>query len=288
MFGLLSETLAFWVKPHIELLIALLLTLACLRVGPQLALGAKKDLKASLLFSLGLQLLIPLLLIALFRLLDIDHPLALAIILLTAAPSISGSPHLVTLLGHDPAPALRLLIVGVALLPITIIPVLLLIPDAGGFSDIAIASLRLLVVISLAVGLAFMIRKTWLKNPGKLDFERLDGLSTILLGVVVLGLMSAIHAEIERDISNILITLAVATLVNIGLQILAALVLFRSPARSYTVAVGLIAGNRNIALFLTALAVMSTQPILLFVACYQVPMYLTPMLMGRFYKKLSV
>ena len=43
----------------------------------------------------------------------------------------------------------------------------------------------------------------------------------------------------------------------------------------------LVAGNRNIALFLVALPAETTDALLLFIGAYQVPMYLTPMLMRR-------
>ena len=46
----------------------------------------------------------------------------------------------------------------------------------------------------------------------------------------------------------------------------------------------MIAGNRNIALYLVALPAATTDPLLIFIGCYQIPMYLTPIVMHRFYK----
>ena len=99
--------------------------------------------------------------------------------------------------------------------------------------------------------------------------------------------MAAIHSEIETNPFNLLTTLAVAVSANFGLQIITALILASSRFSKYGVLIGLISGNRNIALFMTALAVTSTQPILVFIACYQIPMYLTPVVMGRFYRRLG-
>ena len=45
-----------------------------------------------------------------------------------------------------------------------------------------------------------------------------------------------------------------------------------------------VAGNRNIALFLLALPSGVTDQILLFVGCWQFPMYLTPLLLRRIYR----
>jgi ACR3 family arsenite transporter len=285
--GLLSEVLAEIVKPHIEVLIALLLFNTCLRVGPQQALGALNDIKANLLFTLVLQVLLPVTLILIFWVANIRGALPLALILLTAAPAISGGPHLVALLGFDPAPTLRQLIIGTLLLPLTIIPVLLLIPDIGGIESIIAVSTRLLIIILCAGLSAFAVRHYFLPNPSRNELQEIDGVSTLLLATVVFGLMAAIHSEIETNPLNLLTTLAVAVSANFSLQIITALILASSRFSKYGVPIGLIAGNRNIALFMTALAVTSTQPILVFIACYQIPMYLTPVVMGRFYRRLG-
>lgn len=44
------------------------------------------------------------------------------------------------------------------------------------------------------------------------------------------------------------------------------------------------AGNRNIALFLVALAPETLAPLLVFIGCWQLPMYLTPILLPRLYQ----
>jgi len=283
--GLLSETLANIVKPHIEALIALLLFTTCLRVGPRQMLGAMREIKANLIFTVVLQVLLPVTIVVIYWIGDFHNPLWLALILLTSAPAISGSPHLVALLGFDPTSTLRQLIIGTALLPFTIIPVFVFMPEIGGLPDIIMASVRLLAVILGAAALAFIIRYSLMKHPGQKELEKIDGVSTILLSIMVLGLMAAIHSEISDDPLNLLMTLFVAISANFGLQIITTLVLARSRFSEYAVPMGLIAGNRNIALFMTALAVTKTQPLLLFIACYQIPMYLTPILMRRFYKK---
>ena len=74
--------------------------------------------------------------------------------------------------------------------------------------------------------------------------------------------------------------LALAFALNFGMQILAHTVLADTIAR---VPVAIIAGNRNVALFLVALPSDITDPLLIFIGCYQLPMYLTPILLRRFY-----
>ncbi len=287
LVGLASGTLASLIKPHINILIAALLFNACLRVGPKQVLGAIQDLKLSLLFVLLLQIVMPLGVAIVAILAGISGPLVFALVLLTAAPSLSGSPHLVILMGFDPAPALRQLVVGTAFLPITIIPILLLVPEFGDLGEIALASLKLLVIIVLAAAIAFAIRLTVLKEPGKEIIQQIDGTSTILLSITVVGLMAAIGEEFDSNPTNLFLTLIVSIIANFGLQISTALAMARGRFQALSVPIGIISGNRNIALFLTALPTATTEPLLLFIACYQIPMYLTPIVMRPFYQKLA-
>ncbi|MFC3119033.1 hypothetical protein ACFOHS_15800 [Jhaorihella thermophila] len=71
---------------------------------------------------------------------------------------------------------------------------------------------------------------------------------------------------------------------NFGFQIAAYSLLADRFPRAEAVAVSIIAGNRNIALFLVALPPQVTDPLLVFIGCYQIPMYLTPILLGRLYR----
>jgi len=285
--GLTSSTLASLVKPHIDILIALLLFAACLRVGPHQVIGAVRDLKASLAFTVLLQVGLPLLIIFAGWLAGLDAMLVLPLALLTAAPALSGSPHLVTLMGFEPAPALRQLVVGTALLPLTILPVFTLLPELGDITSIIWSSLRLLMVITVAAMLAFAIRLTIMKAPSNDHLMQMDGASTILLAIVVVGLMAAIQSELASNPLNVLIMLGVAFGANFGLQIITTKILSNTGASAYAIPIGIIAGNRNIALFLTALPAATTQSLLLFIACYQIPMYLTPIIMKRFYQRVS-
>lgn len=287
VLGLTASDLALLIKPHIATLIALLLFTACLRVGPKQALGAGRDIKASFVFTIILQILLPLIVVLITMLLGLNNTLTFALVLLMAAPSLSGSPHLVVLMGFEPSHALRQLIVGTALLPLTIIPVFALLPEIGDLTAVVTAALRLLMIILVAAAAAFTIRLTVMKEPPAEVIEQVDGVSTILLAITVIGLMTAIRSELAGDPLNLLIVLTVAFIANIGMQVVSALILARSQASAYTVPIGIISGNRNIALFLTALPAATTEPLLLFIGCYQIPMYLTPIIMRRFYQRIA-
>ena len=79
--------------------------------------------------------------------------------------------------------------------------------------------------------------------------------------------------------------LVIAFAVNFGLQIAFYLLLRSRVSPDHAFAVSLIAGNRNVSLFLVGLAPAVVAPILVFVACYQIPMFLTPLVMRRLYRQ---
>lgn len=283
VLGVAMPSLALAMRSWIPHMIALLLFLAALRVGHRAVLGALGDLWTTLGALLVLQLLLPVALALLFALPGWSSALALGIVLMAAASPISGSPNLTIMAGHDPAPALRMLIFGTALLPVTVLPVFWLMPAIEGGDAILAVAARLLGVIALAVGAGFLLRRFWLRAPGPDALLSIDGISAVLLGAVVIGLMSAVGPALTGDPAGLLVNLAVAFAVNFGLQIVVTGALRRLGRDRVAVPYGIVAGNRNIALFLTALPASVTDPLLLFIGCYQVPMYLTPLLLRRFH-----
>lgn len=281
--GIALPGLALAMKALIPELIGILLFLAALRVGPRQAVGAVSDVGVSLGFMLALQVALPLAMAIAFRLAGWTGPLPVALTLMAAAAPISGSPNLAILAGGDPAPALRQLIVGTALLPLTVIPVFWLAPALGHGAQVLTAAAKLLAIIGVATSLAFLLRRLLPSPPPSRTIEAIDGLSALIMGVVVVGLMSAVGPAIQSDPASLGYNLAAAFLANFGLQIATALILRRCGRDRYALPIGIVAGNRNIALFLTALPAAVTDPLLLFIGCYQIPMYLTPILLRRFY-----
>jgi hypothetical protein len=170
------------------------------------------------------------------------------------------------------------------LLPLTVLPVFWLAPALGEPAEVLSAAGRLLAIIGAAAGAAFLVRGFLLKNPSRNALDVIDGLSAIAMAVVVIGLMSAVGPALRGDPALLGAALAAAFIGNFGLQIAAALLLRRLAPDRVVAPLAIAAGNRNVALFLTALPASVTDPLLLFIGCYQIPMYLTPLLLGRFYR----
>lgn len=288
VLGVALPDLALAMKPWIGEMVAGLLFIAALRVGPREAFGALADMRTSLGFALTCQIVFPVAAILAFALAGWSGALATGLVLMMAAPPISGSPNLTLLTGNDPAPALRQMVIGTAMLPATVIPVFWLAPALGDAGEVIGAAARLLLIIVGAAGAAFLVRGFLLRGPSPQTLGVIDGVSAIAMAIVVIGLMSAVGPAIRSQPNALLIAIAAAFAGNFGLQLAMAFMLHRIAPETSIAPLSIVAGNRNIALFLTALPAAATDPLLLFIGCYQIPMYLTPILLGRLYRLPSI
>ncbi|WP_377187491.1 hypothetical protein [Ruegeria meonggei] len=284
--GLLLPGLAQPMRPLLPPMVVLLLFVTVLRMQPESILGSIRHLPQVIAIVVALQLALPLLVLAGGAAgAWIGSPVLFALLVMTAAPSIAGSPNLCRMMGHSPEFALRLLVVGTALLPLTMAPVFWLAPELGSFSAVLWAAGKLLVTISLATAVAITLRKTMLRTPSEDTEFSLEGLANITLAVFVVGLMPSVSESLLMDTGQALFWIVFVCVMNFGAQVVFfKLTQFRLPPASAT-AVSVISANRNIALFFVALPPDVTAPIMVFIGAYQIPMYLTPLVMRWLYQR---
>ncbi|MBY6056805.1 hypothetical protein [Leisingera daeponensis] len=283
--GLLLPGLASALQPWLPHLVAGLLFLNAYRIGLRKAAGGLADGIGTLKAVALLQVALPLTALALAAVLGVAQtPAAVALILMLSAPSVTGSPNITALMGHAPEPAFRLLITGTALMPLTVIPVFLLAPGLGDLGEVLRAAGRLIGAIGLTVTAAFLLRRLTLPEMHQDQARAIDGLTMIALAVIVVGLMAALGPALRTDPVLVLQWLGFALAANLGLQVMVFAV-SRRRAGSGAVPVSVVAGNRNFALFLIALPAATTEPLLIFLGCYQIPMYLTAILMEPLYRR---
>jgi len=225
--GVLFPKTAALMVPWLPHMVAVLLTVTALRVGHRAALGAMRDLWLGLACVVALQLVLPLIFFGLLFALDLHTTsAALAILLTAAAPAITGSVNLALLLRLDAGRMMQLLVLGTAVFPLTILPLLMLLPQLGSTIDVVQAALWLLIVILLSAAAGFGLRARLFPDPNPAQNTRVKGIAGLL---------------------------------------------------------AISAGNRNIAIFLVALPPDVMAPLMIFVGCWQLPMYLTPILLPRLY-----
>jgi hypothetical protein len=213
-------------------------------------------------------------------------PAALAVTLAAAAPALTGSVNLALLMRLDAGRMMQLMVLGTAAFPLTVLPVLAALPQLGPASEIALAALRLLAVILGATGLGFALRHVFLQHPTPRQTEALDGASVLAFSVIVVGLMAALDPALRSDPWAVagwtLLAFALSYLLQAGTLLLTR----RGPLRAVAGPLAIGAGNRNIALFLVALPAEVIAPLMIFIGCWQLPMYLTPVLLPRLYERM--
>ena len=284
--GLALPSLAAALAGWLPQMVAALLTITALRIGHRAALGAVRDLIWGLASVLALQTLLPLLLGG-FVLVGLGQtPAALAVTLAAAAPALTGSVNLALLMRLDAGRMMQLMVLGTAAFPLTVLPVLAALPQLGPASEIALAALRLLAVILGATGLGFALRHVFLPHPTPRQTEALDGASVLAFSVIVVGLMAALNPALRSDPWAVagwtLLAFALSYLLQAGTLLLTR----RGPLRAVAGPLAIGAGNRNIALFLVALPADVIAPLMIFIGCWQLPMYLTPVLLPRLYERM--
>lgn len=283
--GLAAPALADALRVLIAPMVVALLFLAVLRLGPEGVRAGLRGLGGALAVTLVLQLALPLMAAVVLAALGMGGPVVLGLLLVLAAAPISGSPNLAILVGGDPVPALRQLVLGTAILPLTVVPVFLLTPAFGDPGAVAGVVARLLAVIALAGGLALWLRGRGIVPGHDRALRSIDGLAALALAVVVVALMGAVGPALASGLAAWGL-LALLMVVNGVLQVTAALIARARGAGPAAPALGIVAGNRNIALFLSVLPAGLAGDLVLFIGLYQIPMYLTPLLMTPLYRRL--
>ncbi|MBP7242188.1 hypothetical protein [Amaricoccus sp.] len=274
----LSTTL----RPFLPLNVVLVLGLAMARI--ELLAAARDALRLQAAASLvGIVLaLVPASALAYLgsaRALGFGADLTGALIYLAAAPPIASAGGLCFILGLDARRAIEVTIAATLLTPILgPLTVEILLPGGTPLSPAALGR-YLALMIAGGVALAVAIRglagpETVARNP-----RVLDGLATLALIGMVLPLFAGVPALVRSEpvLAAGLLTVAVAANLGVNLAIRAALAGRMGPERAG--AYGLLFGNRTIAIYAAALP--HDPRFALFVALYQLPILLTPMLLPR-------
>lgn len=287
--GLVAALLLPGIAAHMQVaigpLLAVLLVISFLQVNGRVTAHWSDQLKRTVTYLLCIQLILPVVLLILMRLISVPVEWQVPIALVAAASCITGGPSIVMMLGGNGVVAIRLLIVSTLALPLTALPVLAMLPLHSSHSMLIRTAIMLTLVVVGAYFVARLIRVYWLRAYSEYQKQCLDGLSAILLALIVLGLMAAIHTAWDKP-SLLFITLFWACVVNFAFQMLG-LTLNHLFSMDVPIVLGVMTGNRAVAIFLTALPASTYQPFLLFIACYQIPMYLTPLLGSYFYRNFS-
>lgn len=286
--GLAVPPLSAAVKPYLGEAIIVMLTLAFLRVDPT---DLRRHMTRPGLIAAStvwVMLIVPAALGTLFLSLGIDKRmpgLYFMLVLQMSAPGLMSSPALAALLGLDVALTLASLIVSSAITPLT----------ASMFTHIFLGTalidpltfgLKLFLIIAGSAAAAVVIRR--LAGRGFIDAqrERIDGLSVIAMSSFAIAAMDGVVDHFIADPLLVIGLVALAFALSLGMIALTALIFLRA-GRARALAIGLIAGNRNIGLMLAATGFAVPDVAWLYFAVVQFPIYLLPHLLKPLARRLS-
>jgi BASS family bile acid:Na+ symporter len=284
--GIAIAPLAESLRGAIPICVPGLMTLVLLRldIAPVLAYLRRPALVLGL--CAWCLLACPLLAFAATRAFGLDGPLGSGLVLMAASCVLTAAPAFARLAGLDAELALVLAVLSMALMPFTAPPLALGLLGLDLSISVGGLMLRLLLVVGLPALLAWAIRH-------RLGLARLEALGPALDGVVVLtlmgfgfGVMAGVQARLLADPLWVAGGVALAMAGNLGLNALTALA-FLPRGRHLALTAGLLAGNRNQAIFLAVLPATADPSLLMFFAFGQVPMYLTPFLLKPIYGRFA-
>jgi BASS family bile acid:Na+ symporter len=285
--GLFLPEVATAARSLLEPGVVALMTVSLLRLDWS---GLGRSLRApaaALVAALWLLVLAPLLAWALALALGLSPSLTAALVLNGAAPALIAAIPIAQLVGLDAPLVVTLVALTTLALPVTLMPVLLWLPGLAGGLDLAAFWLRFAVYIIAPFAVAGTLR-AWL-GSARIEAREvaLDGANVVLLVLCALGLMDGVTAEVLARPGKILGFLAAAVIFNAGFQVLGA-VAFRGRGRLGALTVGLVLGNRNMALMLVLMTGAVGPDFGLYVAMAQIPIYLLPSLGAPIYRRLGV
>lgn len=283
--GLFITPLAALFRDVVTITVAGLMTLVLLRVDPAQVFGYLRRPMLVAALTAWLLLICPLLAYAVAIATGLDGPLGAALVISATGCAATSSPAFARMMGLDGEISLVVAVVTTLLVPFTAPPLAL---GLMGI-DLAISLTGLMTRLALVVGLPLLISMAIRRAVGAAALQRVgpavDGAVVWLVVLYGFGVMDGMLARLLAEPAWVLGGLALAFGGNFGLNVATALA-FAPAGRRLSLAAGLLAGNRNMALYLAVLPAATDERILLFFALCQFPLFLSPFLLRPVYARL--
>ncbi|HEX3858348.1 MAG TPA: Na+-dependent transporter [Pseudolabrys sp.] len=286
--GLLVPGLAAIFRPVLGEAIIVMLTLAFLRVDPAELRHHVTRPGLIAAATVWVMLVLPLALCMLFVALGLDQrmpSLYFMLVLQMSAPGLMSSPALAALMGLDVALTLASLVVSVAITPLV----------AGGFAHVFLGralvspvgfGVKLFFIIAGSALAATVVRRIAGRSWVEAHRQHMDGLSVLAMFMFAVAAMDGVTDHFRADPLLVVELTLLTFALWLGSTALTALVFLRA-GRARALAIGLIAGNRNMGLMLTAMAFQVPDIAWLYFGLAQFPIYLLPHLLKPLARRLQ-
>jgi BASS family bile acid:Na+ symporter len=286
--GLAVPGLPALCRPFLGEAIVLMLSLAFLRVDPVDLRRHVTQPRLIAAATLWVMLVAPALVGMIFLTFGLDRQmpgLYFMLVLQMSAPGLMSSPALAALLGLDVALTLASLVVCTAITPLT----------ASLFSHFFLGSalvspyafgLKLFAIIAGSALAAAVIRRIAGRVWVEAQRERIDGLSVLAMFMFAVAAMDGVADHFRADPVLVIKLTGLAFALALGMIAVTALIFLRA-GRARALAIGLIAGNRNIGLMMTAMGFAVPDIAWLYFGLAQFPIYLLPHLLKTLATRLA-
>ena len=283
--GVFVPPLAALFRDVVTITVAGLMTLVLLRVDlSQVVAYLRRPLLVAALTA-WLLLVLPAITYAVALAAGLDGPLGAALVISAMGCAATSSPAFARMVGLDGEISLVVAVVTTLLVPFTAPPLAL---GLMGI-DLAISLAGLMTRLALVVGLPLLLSIAIRRLVGEATLRRfgpaVDGGVVWLVVLYGFGVMDGMLAKLMAEPAWIMGGLALAFAGNFGMNVATALA-FAPAGGRVALAGGLLAGNRNMALFLAVLPEATDERILLFFALCQFPLFLSPFLLRPVYARL--
>ncbi len=196
------------------------------------------------------------------------------------AGSLFGAAAFARLMNLDEAMALRGTLASVLLMPLTLPPLSAWVAGAPATFDVAGYAWRLGVFLALPLITALFVQSRARWRARVQGCAALRHGSVLFLCVFAIGVMDGIGPRILAEPAAMAGLLLLALAIHAGQFVLTALV-FAAGGRGFALTAGLLASYRNLGLLLAVAGALLPEGFIVFVAVWQVPMYLTPLIVSR-------
>lgn len=267
-------------KPALGEAVVAMLVLSFLRVSPA-ALGAlARRPRVVLLASVWLMLLLPIALAGLFTVIGINRTmpdLYFILILQSCSPALMSAPAMAALMGLDVALTLACMLGSMAVVPLV----------AGVGTHVFLGqsvieplsfSLKLFALIGGSAAAGAVIRRVAGGKTIEANYEFLDGLSVAAMFIFVMAAMDGVTANALEQPALVAALTALVFALSIGTMFITTL-LFLPAGRERAFAIGILTGNRNMGVMLTATGFAVPPIAWLYFGLAQFPIYLLPVVL---------
>ncbi|MDF1737216.1 MAG: hypothetical protein P1U37_18145 [Minwuia sp.] len=283
VIGFAIPPLSTLVRPWLAAFIVLPLVIALMRIDWADLWAYARRWKLIGLLCLWMIVVSPVLTWLVLRDLGLTEGVLAGMVLMAAAPPIVSAAAIAIFLGLDGAIVIVTTVAAMWLTPFILPPMALNLLDLALEISLGTFMFRLGLLVAIAFGLAWIMRR--ILGTQRLVGMRphLDGAAVLAMTCFVIGVFDGVTEMALQMPGHVLTTTAMAFAFNIVLQVAGAALFWKLGPR-IALAVGLMSGNCNMGLVLVTLADRAEPDTIMYFAVGQAPMYTLPVLLTPVYR----